>query len=166
MSGETIGMLFDYHYGMFDRVWDCVEQLTAAQFVEEKGYSLGSVRNHLAHCMNVDDRWIARLRGQPLPEWRDEACFPDLASTRAEWRIIRERVLAGVAAFSEDDLDETIPLSLPHRFAESKWNTRREVLLHMVNHGTDHRAQILSRLHELGARTLEQDLILYLWDEA
>ena len=53
---------------------------------------------------------------------------------------------------------------MPHRYPEPKQTTRREVLIHVVNHGTDHRAQILARLHELGAPTLEQDLMLYLWE--
>ena len=166
MDAETIKTIFDYHYGMFDSVWACAAQLSNAQFVEDNGYSLGSVRNHLVHCMNVDDRWIARLRGLPMPEWQEDENFPDQASARAEWQIIRERVLENVRAFTDDDLAEVIPLSLPHRFPEPKWNTRRDVLLHMVNHGTDHRAQILARLHELGAKTIEQDLMLYLWDRA
>jgi uncharacterized damage-inducible protein DinB len=37
------------------------------------------------------------------------------------------------------------------------------VLLHVANHGTDHRAQLLRALHDFGAPTFDQDLILYLW---
>jgi uncharacterized damage-inducible protein DinB len=38
-----------------------------------------------------------------------------------------------------------------------------QVLSHLVNHGTDHRAQVLRALHELGAPTFSQDLIHHLW---
>ena len=34
-----------------------------------------------------------------------------------------------------------------------------QVLVHVVNHGTDHRAQILRILHELGVKTQSQDFI-------
>jgi uncharacterized damage-inducible protein DinB len=34
---------------------------------------------------------------------------------------------------------------------------------HVVNHGTDHRAQVLRILYELGAPTFEQDIMEYLW---
>jgi uncharacterized damage-inducible protein DinB len=42
---------------------------------------------------------------------------------------------------------------------------RWQILAHVVNHGTDHRAQVLDLLHRLGAPNVEQDLIYYLWDQ-
>ena len=42
-------------------------------------------------------------------------------------------------------------------------NRRWQLLLHVANHATDHRAQILAALHEhFGLTTPEQDMILYL----
>jgi uncharacterized damage-inducible protein DinB len=38
--------------------------------------------------------------------------------------------------------------------------------LHVINHGTDHRAQILAMLNQLGGETVEQDLIFYLREKA
>ena len=165
MNSQTVKTIFDYHYGMFDSVWACAAQLSEAQFVADKGYSLGSVRNHLVHCMNVDDRWLARLQETTLPDVLDEAAFPDRASIRPQWDSVRERVLAYVTGLSQADLNATISVAISGRYSEPQRSLRRDVLLHMVNHGTDHRAQILARLHELGAPTLEQDLMLYLWEK-
>jgi uncharacterized damage-inducible protein DinB len=39
-----------------------------------------------------------------------------------------------------------------------------QVLLHVVNHGTDHRAQILRLLNDLGVKTTSQDYIFYVYD--
>jgi uncharacterized damage-inducible protein DinB len=39
-----------------------------------------------------------------------------------------------------------------------------QVLLHVVNHGTDHRAQILRQLNDLGVETKWQDYIFYVFD--
>jgi uncharacterized damage-inducible protein DinB len=39
-----------------------------------------------------------------------------------------------------------------------------QVLLHIVNHGTDHRAQLLRILHDLGVKTVSQDYIFYVYD--
>jgi uncharacterized damage-inducible protein DinB len=38
------------------------------------------------------------------------------------------------------------------------------VLLHVVNHGTDHRAQALRLLNDLGVETTSQDYIFYVYD--
>jgi len=39
-----------------------------------------------------------------------------------------------------------------------------QVLLHVVNHGTDHRAQLLRLLNDLGVRTTSQDYIFYVYE--
>ena len=38
-----------------------------------------------------------------------------------------------------------------------------QVLLHVVNHGTDHRAQLLRVLNDLGVKTEYQDYIFYVY---
>lgn len=166
MTPEQITTHFDYHYGMWERVWACVERLSPEQFMDDNGYSLGSARNHLVHCFNVDDRWMARLKLVEPPPVLDENDFADHAAVRREWQAVRERVLAYVGSLSQADLDERIAVSIAGRTAQPQRASRSEILLHVVNHGTDHRAQLLARLNELGAPTLEQDLILHLWSGA
>ena len=39
-----------------------------------------------------------------------------------------------------------------------------QVLLHVVNHGTDHRAQLLRCLNDMGVNTTSQDFIFYVYD--
>jgi uncharacterized damage-inducible protein DinB len=39
-----------------------------------------------------------------------------------------------------------------------------QVLLHVVNHGTDHRAQVLRFLNDLGVETTSQDYKFYVYD--
>ncbi|MYE25841.1 MAG: hypothetical protein F4X87_01220 [Chloroflexi bacterium] len=56
-----------------------------------------------------------------------------------------------------------VTMSKGFAYTEARRFRRWEILLHIANHGTDHRAQILARLDELGAETIEQDLILHWW---
>lgn len=165
MDVKAMQTLFNYHYGMFEPVWDCATSLSAEQFIEESDYSLGSVRNHLVHCLNVDDRWLARLQGRVLPPVLEEADYPDQAVVRGMWDVVRIKVLNYVNNLTEADLSQMVQVELPGRYASPRPLPRWLYLTHVVNHGTDHRAQILARLHELGASTLEQDLVLYLWKE-
>jgi uncharacterized damage-inducible protein DinB len=39
-----------------------------------------------------------------------------------------------------------------------------QVLLHVINHGTDHRAQLLRFLNDLGVKTTSQDFMFYVYD--
>jgi uncharacterized damage-inducible protein DinB len=40
---------------------------------------------------------------------------------------------------------------------------RWQILLHIINHGTDHRSTMLQKLAEYGAPTFDQDLVFWLW---
>lgn len=164
MESQEILTMFDYNYGAHDRVWDCILELTPEQFVEESDYSWRSIRNHLVHVMSVDSRWIARVQNQSLPERLEPTDYPDYDVVREKWNDIRDDIISYVTALTPSDLAEMVEIDLPHRGGQYQ-NQRWEILLHMVNHGTDHRAQMLARLHELGAITVEQDMILYLWDK-
>lgn len=164
MDVHAIQVLFDYNYVAHDRVWDCVMELTPEQFVAESDYSWGSIRNHLVHVMSVDNRWLARIDNRVLPDRLEPADYPDQDATREMWNDIRDNVISYVTTLSPSEVSENIEIDLPHRGGQYQ-NLRWEILLHMMNHGTDHRAQMLARLHDLGAITVEQDMILYLWDK-
>ena len=163
MDTSAIGRLLRYHYRMFDRVWECADDLTGSQFIAESDYSFGSVRNHFVHCMNVDGRWLARLNGGAPPPRLNPTDYPDKAGLFVQWEHICQSVLSYVDGLTEQDLNESVQVELEGRNLEARRFRRWEILLHMANHGTDHRAQILARLHELGAETIEQDLILHWW---
>lgn len=164
MNADVIRQLFNYNYSAHRRVWDCIEHITEAQFVEEVPYSLGSIRNHIVHLMTVDSRWLGRLQAAPLPERLDPADFPTRAAARQKWDAVEGAMLAYAAGLRDDQLFECVEFDMPHR-GGMKSHPRWEILLHIVNHGTEHRAQILPILHRQSAPTFEQDFMIYLWDK-
>lgn len=164
MMLTAVRSLFDYHYTAYDRLWSSVMELSQDQFLQEYDYSLGSVRNQLAHVINVDDRWLSRLQNQQPAENLVFTDFPDQQSLRQKWASIRASVQDYIAGLSNEQLERSVDLDFPRRGGRRR-NARWQILLHMVNHGTDHRAQILSLLHDLGAQTFEQDLMLHLWSQ-
>ncbi|MCY4021589.1 MAG: DinB family protein [Chloroflexi bacterium] len=161
---QAVRTLVDYHYAAYDQVWSSVMDLSREQFVQEYDYSLGSVRNQLVHVMNVDDRWLSRLQNQQPTESLMFADFPDPQSVLQKWGSIRQSVQNYVFGLSLEQLEQTVELHFPLRGGR-RHNTRWQILLHVFNHGTDHRAQILALLHDLGGQTFEQDLILHLWSQ-
>jgi uncharacterized damage-inducible protein DinB len=62
-----------------------------------------------------------------------------------------------------DDLVFATPIEEPE---EDKDLIVWQVLLHVANHGTDHRAQILKLLNDLGIQTIYQDYIFYIFEHA
>lgn len=163
MTVDELSTLIAYNFWAHRRVWGCIEHLTDDQFVQDVGYSFGSVRNQVVHLINVDERWLARISGAELPDHIDPEAFPTRAAVRERWDMTEAKMRAYLATLRDADLSEVIEYDMPHR-GGIKRNARWQILVHVVNHGTDHRAQILAMLHQLGASTTEQDLMFYLWE--
>ena len=166
MNVDYIHALYDYHYGMYNRVWDCIMHLADDQFVQEVRYSIGSVRNHMIHVLAIDQRWIARLRGQDLPEYLSPDKYVTRNAVRGEWDKAVDYVMTYVDNVDEGELARTINFDFSDQatkrvYASPVW----QVLMHVANHGTDHRAQVLRILHDFDAPTLEQDFLWWdTWD--
>ncbi len=162
MKPNEILTLYQYGYWAFEKVWNCIAQLTDEQFVQELGYSRGSIRNQVIHMMSATQRWIIRLNGSEMVSRLSFNDFPTRAATKVKWDELRAEALKYLSALSESDLDSKIAWQLPDRNLNAE-NTRWEILLHVANHATDHRAQILAMLNQhFGIETPEQDMLFYL----
>ena len=159
MNADLFRYLFDYHFSENRRIWDeYVAQLSEAQFSQVSGYSHGSVRDQLVHMISVDETWFSGLRGEEIPEPLDPASFPDRASLRAAWERIEQGLRAYLADLHDAQLDD-LPLE-----GEDEDLYVWQVLFQVINHGTDHRAQLLRELHDLGLKTSSQDFIFYVYE--
>jgi uncharacterized damage-inducible protein DinB len=164
MNLDYLKTLYDYNFAANRRLWDCILQLSDEQFVHEVDYSFGSVRNQMVHLTSGDDRWLARLEGRPVPEPALFADYLTPTSAFARWEQVAEAFMNHISALTPEQLHETIEYNMPHR-GGLKRNFRWHILAHVVNHATDHRAQVLRMLYDLGAPTFEQDLMIYLWQQ-
>ncbi len=163
MNLDLIQELYAYNYAAHRRLWDSIRQLTDAQFIEEVPYSIGSVRNHMVHLNSVDERWIARVKGGELPPRTYPTDYTTIAEVYAKYEAVEADILATIANLTPADLRRELAYDV-RRHDTPRRNTVAQILVHVVNHGTDHRAQILPILHRLGVPTFEQDYMLYLWD--
>jgi uncharacterized damage-inducible protein DinB len=159
MELELIKTFIGYHLDMTIRVWESIDQITEEQFLADDAYSRGSIRNLMVHLANTDSNWLAGLKNIPEsqdPPRRKYEDYPDRASVRAFWDATSKDVAEYIETLNETTLNEN-PTDIP--------SPRWQVLLHIINHGTDHRSTVLQRLHEFGAPTFDQDLIYWLWNK-
>jgi|SRR5579859_2065627 len=98
------------------------------------------------------------LRGVEIPKDLDPAAFDDRQLIRAHWDTIEQNMRGYLAKLRDDMLFEK-----PFIEGEDKDLILWQVLLHVANHGTDHRAQLLRLLTDLGVKTASQDYIFYVY---
>jgi uncharacterized damage-inducible protein DinB len=161
MKPNEMKTIFEYHFWAFERVWESICQISDEQFVEQIDYSTGSIRNIVAHIMSANRNWMGRLQDAELPRLTYEE-FVSLSQTKAKWDELRTEFMDYLDSLTEEQLEETVNWELPARglkFRTSRW----QILLHVANHATDHRAQVLAILHyHFHAKTVEQDMIFHI----
>ena len=161
MNASAFRHFYDYHFTVNREIWDsCVVPLTHEQFTQNVDYSHGSVREQIVHLVSVDESWFSELRGVEPPEPLPPTDFDDRLSIRAHWDRVEQSMRAYLAGLRDSMLFDR-PIKDPE---EDKDLIAWQVLLHVVNHGTDHRAQLLRILHDLGVKTTSQDYIFYVYD--
>ena len=162
MKSNEIITIFDYNFWAFERVWECVFQISDEQFVQEIDYSIGSIRNIFVHVMSGNRAWMSVLKGIEFPPRLTLEGFDTYSKTKAKWDELKLEFFGHLNSIEQEQLDETMDWELLSHDLKST-NPRWEILLHLANHGTDHRAQILAILHhQFHMKTIEQDMIIYL----
>ncbi len=154
MELEMIKTFIEYHIDMTLRVWDSIDQISDEQFLSDDAYSRGSIRNLMVHLASTDRRWLSGLKNGPDV---GHLKFEDY-STRAVARELFESVAKDFSNYIDSVTEEELNQK-PPEFTHPRW----AVLLHLVNHGTDHRSTVLQKLTEFGAPTFDQDFIIWLW---
>ena len=161
MNANAFRQFYGYHFTQNRKLWDSyIMPLSPEQFTQAVDYSHGSVRDQIVHLINVDDVWFSELRGiepsEPLPAPDSD----DRNIIRAQWDSVEHKMLDYLSGLQDPMLFDQ-PIKEPE---EDKDLIVWQVLLHVVNHGTDHRAQLLRVLNDLGVETTSQDYIFYVYE--
>ena len=155
MKLDLIQLFVEYHIEMTRRVWDLIDTITDEQFLAEDGYSQGSIRNLMVHLASVDRRWLAGLKNLDDVGHLKQEDYRTRANAREAFENVVNDLSEYVLTLTEDMLNKPTD-----KVDRPQW----QILLHLVNHGTDHRATVLQRLNELGVKTFPQDLVIWLWE--
>ena len=161
MNADAFRQFYDYHVAENRKIWEiCNESLTYEQFTQNVNYSHGCVRDQIVHIINADEMWFSELRSAEPIEFTSAANVDDRKIIRAHWDKVEQRMQAYLAQLQDKHLFEK-PIKEPEEDNDLfVW----QVLLHVANHGTDHRAQLLRALHDMGIETTSQDYIFYVYD--
>lgn len=156
MNADAFRHFYEYHFAQNRKISDAhITPLSPEQFTQDVKYSHGSVRDQVVHLMSVDDMWFSQLRGADFPEPLP-VDIVERGLIRAHWDDVERRMRDYLATLRDDML-----LDRPFAEGEDKDLILWQVLLHVANHGTDHRAQLLRLLNDLGVKTEYQDYVFY-----
>ena len=158
-----IHTLYDYSAWANARILAAASPLTLEPLNAPGDGAYGSVRETLVHTMSAQRGWLARWRS-PLPVVPptgrlDPADFPDVAAIRARWDDIERATRAYLADLTGEDLDRVVTYvsSSGQTWSYPLW----QQLIHLVNHGTQHRSEVAALLTRYGRSPGDLDLLVF-----
>jgi len=147
---SDVRALYDYTDWATERLLEAAAHLGESQFNDEMPNGVGSIRATLVHLVSGYWIWRERCEGGKPTAMLNPQDFSTLEMILVRWQEEKQRMNDLLATLGDEDLERQITYSstmLPGRvFQLPLW----QVMLHLVNHATQHRSEIAMRLTQLG----------------
>lgn len=149
---ELIKIYYAYNSWAAARLLDALEKLTPEELSATGCSGHGSIRDTLAHFMSTQLGWFSWFDGS-MPATQAIALripgesFETIAKARERWAPIDKQATDMVNGLNDEKLRDEWTWSLPSGGDSLPlWR----LLLHVANHGTHTRAQIVAAIRRLG----------------
>lgn len=147
--------LVAYNQWANEKILRAIDGMTAEELAQPVDAYVGSVAKNLQHILVATRIWLARWKGQTPPTLSEPITAPwadAYAVTHAEFR-------AFVEPLTDADADRVVP------YKDSRGNPFAvpldQLITHVVNHGTHHRAETGMLLERRGRSPGDMDYVYY-----
>ena len=161
MRPSEIKTLYEYSWWARDRLFDAAAGMTDEEFGRDNGFTYHSIRGILVHALEAEMVWGARFRGAERPELLGDS-VTSAKGLQARWIEEETMLRAFLDGLTEPALDEPFTMRRPGgvEVKAPLWVP----LLHVVNHGGQHRSEAAEALTLVGRSPGSLDLTTYLTD--
>jgi uncharacterized damage-inducible protein DinB len=160
MNKQDILTLYEYNQWANAKILNAAAGVTREQFIAPASFPHGGLRSTLVHTMFAEWIWRQRWQGtSPAFRLKPEE-FPTVESLCVRWAEEERQLMDFVHALSDERLNDTIHYqnTSGKPFTRVLWH----MMAHVVNHGTQHRAEAAALLTDFGHSPGDIDLIYFL----
>ena len=162
MNRDDVLLLYDYNYWANARILAAGARVSAEQFAAPGAFPHGGLRGTLVHALDAEQSWcrlFQSLNWQGIPELK-EADLPTRELLEARWHEEEARMRSYLAGLS--DADVTGPLRYTTESGEERDRILWHCLVHVVNHGTQHRSEAAAILTSFNCSPGDLDFTVFL----
>jgi uncharacterized damage-inducible protein DinB len=162
MNKQDILILYQYNQWANTRILNAAEKVTQEQFLAPASFPHGGLRGTLVHALFAEWIWRRRWEGTSPTQRLKPDDFPTVESLRARWQEEEKQLMDFVNGLSDDRLNSTFSYTNTsgQPFTRVLW----QAMAHVVNHGTQHRAEAAAMLTDFGHSPGDIDMILFLME--
>lgn len=170
MDADGFRLLFEYNAWANDRVVDKAAEVAETDYyAASEGLSFGNLHATLVHIMLGELVWLSRWQGLKPPESLKDGRLaatlartevPALARLREMWSAERAKQASYFTRLTDAMVKS--PLAYEDQYGNPNSQPLWQLMTHVLNHGTQFRAEAAVRLTHLGASPGDLDLIVWL----
>lgn len=167
MLANALRTAYGYNRWATGRILEAAAGLTPEQLHAPGTAGHGSIRDTLLHVMATQKGWISWWDGSMSLEQSygfalDPKDYPDVPSLQAYWADLERQTQAFLSRLTDDEAARVVTASPPNgmQVQMPMWG----MLLHLVNHGTQHRSEAAAMLTAFGRSPGPMDLLMYLFE--
>lgn len=159
MRVSDVQLLFDYNYWTNHLLLAKAAELSHEQLVQENTFPYKSLLGTLVHTLDAEYVWRTLLQHKRFSgRLVDKQTFATLDALVTAWQAEEAAMRAYINTLSDDDMDGILRYEVPEGLRERViW----QCLVHVVNHGTQHRSEAAQMLTDFGHSPGNIDLSLY-----
>ena len=164
MNIQDINLLYDYNYWANGKIMAAAAHVSPEQYTAPAAHSFGSLRGTLVHTMDAEYGWLSLWQSGTFAEELPEVDFPTYDAMVTRWQEEEAAMRAYLA-----DLDNEAIGGMLHYLTDTGEKRERVLwhcLVHVVNHGTQHRSEAAAILTGLGHSPGELDFTIFLNEKA
>jgi uncharacterized damage-inducible protein DinB len=155
MTPDEIRTHLKYSTWASQRLLDAARKLNSDDLTRNVGASHSSILGTLSHIHFADRIWYSRVVDSSEPVIRES----DQPTLEREWPAVQQKWEAWADTVQAADLTRLVPCKSPDGLAYEI--AAEKAVLHLVNHNSLHRGQVMGMIRQLGIAPPPTDLMMY-----
>ena len=156
---EYFKTLYDYNYWANAKILDAVGHVTDEQLFAPTHDSYGNLHGTLVHTMSAEWLWRMRWLGTSPKVTLHNEDFSSLAAIRSRWNEEEQQMRTFLAFLNEENAQRVVQYTniRGQTYSAPLW----QLMMHLVNHGTQHRSEAATILTDLGYSPGDIDMLVF-----
>jgi len=160
MNLQDIQLLYEYNYWANKKILAASAQVTQAQFTASASFPYGGLQGTLLHILEAEWSWRALFQKIEGAAELSPVEYSTLQRIEDRWRDEEAALRSYLAALRNEDMESHL------RYTTNSGIDRDRILwhclLHVVNHGTQHRSEAAALLTDFGQSPGDLDFTVFL----
>ena len=162
MNKNDITILYQYNQWASAKIFNAAKDVTQEQFLAPASFPYGGLRGTLLHILDTEWGWRSLFLSIDTATDLKEEDFPTVAAFESHWKEEEKAMRAYLANLTNEDMESHLRYTTDTGIKRDRilWHC----LVHVVNHGTQHRSEAAALLTDYGHSPGDLDFTVFLND--